>query len=201
MELSAIDRASWNEVVGRFAARTVFHRLEWLELLEEHHGGELLLLGGRDEGEVVAVWPVMTVRRGPLRVAGSPLPGWSSAYMGPLGLEPDHATRLVCAAGAGPLRGVSYSEIRAVDHGGEPVDLEPCGYEVLERFETYLLDLPGDTEALWSGVTSKCRNAVRKGRRNGFEVRIETGDDFVGDFWRMSCEVFGRWGIAPGYDE
>lgn len=201
MEIQRIQPADWNDALLDFPARSVFHRLEWLELVAEATGATLDLAEVRHGGARVGLFPQLVVSTGPLKASGSPLPGWSSAYMGPLADSAANVGRVVEAAlAAAPMKKASYTEMRVLDHAGEAADLGALGFERLLRFETYLLDLGRDEDELFAGLASKCRNVVRKGTKNGYEVRVDT-DDFIPDFWAMSEEVFGRWGIAPGFDE
>lgn len=201
VDLQRIDRSRWNAELLAFGSRSVFHRLEWLELLEEALGANVDLVAVVDGGHVVSLLPQLSVTRGPLTAVGSPLPGWSSAYMGPLAHDAAGAHDIVAAAlGEAPLKRASYAEMRVVDHDGVAPSLEDLGFEELHRFETYLLALARTEDDLWSTVASKGRNVIRKGTKKGYEVRVED-EDFVTDFWAMSTEVFGRWGIAPGFDE
>ena len=51
----------------------------------------------------------------------------------------------------------------------------------------------------FSAITSKCRNAVRKGIKNGYEVRDEPDTDFVADIASGDFEkLLEKEGAAAG---
>ncbi|MEZ5165908.1 MAG: GNAT family N-acetyltransferase [Acidimicrobiales bacterium] len=201
MDLRPIERTDWNAALAAFPARTVFHRLEWLELVEESTGAS-------------STCPPATATAASCRCSRS------SACARARSRRSDRRFRVGRPPTSDPLRRrpttrwprstrrwldllakASYTEVRVVDHDGSTPDLRPLGFEELLRFETYLLELGRSDDDMFSALTSKCRNVVRKGGKNGYVVREDEGADFVADFWAMSEEVFGRWGIAPGFDE
>ncbi len=192
---------AWDRLLQPFGQRTVFHGRPWLELLAASYGVQPQLLVLADpSGEPLAALPALEQRKGPFRVLGSPLPGWNTAYMGPVfahGVDP----RTACAAllDAEPVRAASYLDLRVHDPLDQ-VDLAPLGFTRQERFETYLLSLAPAETVLWDGLDGKCRNMVRKGERNGYAVREERDAGWIGDFVGMLQEVFARWELRPPCD-
>jgi len=200
VQVTELDGSSWDRLLEAFPARTVFHGGPWLRAIARRHGLQPVLLAVGDPAAPSLLWPWLVQRKGPLKVAGSPLPGWGTAYLGPLVAPGVDATALVAAALAHPsLRRASYLEARVMVRD-QAVDLERHGFEDLRRFSTYVLDLKRDEAALWANLTNKCRNTVRKGQRNGYEIRREVGEDWIAPFFEMAEEVFANWGITPPYD-
>jgi len=198
--VAPVDAVAWDQLVPRFPGCSVFHHGPWLELLAETYGLRLLRLVAHDRsGEPVGLLPVLEQRKGPFRVVGSPLPGWNTAYLGPLFAA--HAEPLaVCRSflATDPLRSASYLDLRVRDLA-DGIDLAELGCTKMERFETYVLPLEAGEEELWEGLDGKCRNMVRKGTRS-FEVREEHGDEWIVDFTEMLAQVFARWELRPPCD-
>jgi CelD/BcsL family acetyltransferase involved in cellulose biosynthesis len=191
---------AWDAAVAALPGRTVFHHSGWLNTLTESYGARLHRLAVHDGGACVAVWPVLVVRKGPLRVTGSPLAGWNTPYLGPVLAPGADPAAVVAAVMATPIfRRASYAEVR-VSAAEAGVDLSADGFERSLDFETLVLDLAPGGDALWTALPGKTRNTVRKGEKNGFEVVVEDGDEFVDDFIAMATEVFGRWGKKPPFD-
>lgn len=198
--VSPAEREEWNRLVSMFADRTVYHSLAWIETLEAAHGLRPLLLRAMVNDECVAVWPCLELSKGPIRVVGSPLPGWSTAYMGPLFADSADVEATTAGFMAHPaLRRASYIECRVVD-STRNIDLSTAGFNRHLRFETYLLDLCREETDIWAGLESSCRNKIRKAENAGIAVRIESTSDWVDDFWAMSLEVFSKSNRMPGYD-
>jgi CelD/BcsL family acetyltransferase involved in cellulose biosynthesis len=197
--VSAVEPAQWDALVQAFPDRTVFHGLAWLRSVAQAESLELILRKVESDGRCLAIWPWLEVRKGPLRVLGSPLPGWSTVYLGPLFDRQANVADCVRAFCEDPrLRTAAYSYCKVLDPGRE-VDLGPAGFEVRSGYRTYLLSLERSEAELWSNLEGNCRTKIRKGLKQGLEVRRETDSDFIEDFWTMSLEVFGRSGIRPTF--
>lgn len=197
--VTTVDPGTWDELLLRFPARQVFHRRAWLDLLASSHGLTMTLLRLDAEGQLIGLWPVLGLRKGPLKIAGSPLPGWSTAYLGPLFTDGSDVDAAVAAAlQHEAFRSTSYIETRVVNKH-QKVCLAGHRFDRLQDFETYVLDLDRPEESVWEGLESRCRNTVRKAQKQGLVVRAETDDSFLDGFWQQSLEVFGNWGLKPGF--
>jgi hypothetical protein len=191
--------AEWDDLVARFPDRTVFHRSAWLEAIACTLSFKLILTKVLRGQECVAIWPCFETRKGPFRVLGSPLPGSSTPYLGPLfAPDADMTSALEQFMASWKLGPLSYFACRTQDEHRE-VNLRPFGFNPIRRFETYLIDIGQAEETLWANLSSECRNRIRKARKSGLEVHVEENLDFLGDFWRTSQEVFARSGIRPNY--
>jgi CelD/BcsL family acetyltransferase involved in cellulose biosynthesis len=196
---SILDPAEWDASVAAMPERTVFHNLAWLECLREEFGGRLELMGVRLQDRVVAVWPTLMLRRGPIRIAGSPLPGWATAYLGPLFLDSSLAGDCLREMhGVSEARQSHFRACRVMDRA-DCIDLAALGFTQTRRFETYLLDLTRSEDELWRGLKKECRSRIRKGDKNSIEIVEERDASYLDDFWEMSVEVYARAGRAPSY--
>lgn len=131
--------------------RTVFHSLPWLETIEEWMRLRLVLVKVERNGRCAAIWPSLEQRKGPFRVLGSPLPGWGTAYMGPLIAEGEDAQGVLGTILSSDLIGSpSYFEVRVLDRCTH-LDLAPFGFKRQRRFETALLALASDEKKCGTG--------------------------------------------------
>ena len=198
--ISLCDDHEWNALLMQFPDRTVFHSLAWLQVLCEAHHLRRLLLRADIDGRCVGVWPCLELHKGPFRILGSPLPGWSTAYLGPLLANDADPTQILGACFEHrAMRRWSYFRCRVWDEH-RTIDLEPLGFSRLAREETYQLDLGASEESLWNNLKSECRTRIRKAEKDGLEFRIETDDSFLDDFWRMSCEVYAKSNLKPPFN-
>lgn len=198
--VTIVQPHAWDDVVARFANATVFHSLAWLQVVSEAHNVKPLLLAigdAEDPSSCEAAWPVLEMRKGPFRVLGSPLPGWSTAYMGPLfaqGADVDSAMSAFMQHSA--LRRHAYFACKVLDRD-HPINLQRHGFSLVRKFDTYRIDLSQTEETLWGNLKSECRTRVRKAQKLGVEVRAETSGEFIEEFWRMSLETFAKANIQP----
>lgn len=190
----------WEQLLDEFPQHTVFHTLPWLLAIESAHGASVRLVRADDEeGRCSALWPVLATRKGPLRILGSPVPGWSTAYMGPLFRANADKRSAINAFLRHPYfsDGSYFSCKVLVDQAAN--ELARFGFVEVERLDTYCLDLTADEQALWDNLKSECRTQIRKARKMGLEVRQETDASFIDDFWRMSLETFAICKVTPGF--
>ena len=191
----------WDDLLENFPQHTVFHRRSWLETVEEEKklgNSKLKLISVGNENSVIAVWPFFLARKGPIRVIGSPFPGTSTPYLGPLfseGTDPSKTMRLIHQDGV--IRG-SFHACRTLDQP-EPINIENLGYKKVRRFKTYIIDLRQDESLLWSRLKSECRNRIRKAKKSNIEIRREHGIGFLNDFWPMALDVFAKARRQPSY--
>src|SRR5688572_28128164 len=108
--------SDWDVLLSSFPHRTVFHSLGWLAVLQATHGLKMLLVKARVGNRCVGLWPLLQMRKGPLKIIGSPLPGWSTPYLGPL-LDESTPARGVLTALLDHrlLRGSAYFACKVMD--------------------------------------------------------------------------------------
>jgi len=189
----------WDDLLRGFPERTVFHGTAWLNAVASAYGFKLILAAAADGDRTVGLWPCVEKYKGFLRILGSPLPGTSTPYLGPLFREGVDIDAVVRAFAADRTIGRhAFFACRTQDRE-RPVDLAAVGFAKLLRFETYLIDLAKPEQQLWASLKSQCRNRIRRAQKAGVEARLENGSEFLDDFWRMSVEVFAKTNIQPTY--
>lgn len=73
----------WSRCVDRSPQSTVFHRLEYLKLMEDHSDMELHMLAGFKGEEPVGAFPFYVTSKGPAQIVYSP-PSTYASYLGPI---------------------------------------------------------------------------------------------------------------------
>lgn len=81
--LDGLD-GTWNDHVERSPMGTLFHRWEVLDLVAGHTDAELHRLVGSKGDEVIGLFPLFEVRKGPFSVLLSPPPGMAIPNLGPI---------------------------------------------------------------------------------------------------------------------
>jgi CelD/BcsL family acetyltransferase involved in cellulose biosynthesis len=194
-EATAKEVAAWDETVERFGNHRIFHKTCWLRYLETVTSGKALFLIYEKGGEVVGCLPGLLVRKGGLRIFGSPLAGWQTESMGPIFDE----TRVAASEISRPLApflsrayGVQHIELTSAQMDADALGtLRFRGKQV----STYRVPLfPDDEARVLKAVKSKTRNQLRKAVKLGLRMRIETEESFVEEFYDQMKEVFARRG-------
>jgi hypothetical protein len=193
-------RAWFDRTHDRLHRRSAFHHPAWLLVVERGLGTEVVFIGGYEGEELVLVVPGCLSQRGPLRLFGSHLRGTMTSYLGPVGLgsrlSDDEVPDLLgaCCNFARERWGRDYVEftLAQAPAGDEPVP--GPGWEG-ETPGSYRLDLAAGEDALWRGLRSSCRRAIRKAQR--LELVIVPLDD-AEIYYRMLDTTFARHGsVSP----
>ena len=198
--IEVADPAVWDQLVSSFPNYTVFHTLGWLNAIACAYGLNVNLLQAEEAGLCIAVWPILTMRKAFLKIIGSPLPGWSTCYLGPLVAAHAKAQSVLGAfLKHHALKHYAYFACKVQDER-RPIDLVPFGFKPLLKFSTYRIDLTQSETEIWNNCRRECRNHIRKAQKNGVEIRTETQADVVDDYWNMTVETFAKSGVKPTHN-
>lgn len=190
--------------VQRFERGWLYHDKSWLMSVRDGFGAEVVaLLTENRDGEAIALTPLMRIRKGPFRLAGSPLRGMYTEFAGPLfavGLDGE-ARRKALVSQHAYIRDQGSGYIEWGLKGGAEVDcmraLRDYGYEYVPR-QTLVVDLGRGADKVWDGFAGRARNMVRKAEKNGLvacEVMPDESD--MQGYYGMLTETFRRQGGFP----
>ena len=198
-EVTAADVRQWDDLVCRFASHRVSHMGEWSLSLEEVGLGQPLLLVAERQGVVVGCMPGLLTRVGPLRLFGSPLPGWQTVSMGPVFDPLSTSTRELVGALVAHLEqrhGIHHLEIASTVLDAEEMAALAFRSEPMVTFRASLC--PGDEAGAFRAMKENARRNVRRAERLGLTVRFEDDDEFVAEHYAQITEVFARGGnVVP----
>ena len=179
-------------------------RPEWLEFLSRTQGVEPIVAEVTSAcGDYLGSFYGAIKKVGPLRILGSPLPGWGTSYMG-FARRKGASVRSVELLRA--LTAFAWDELRCVhmeicDRNMARDELVESGFRVEPGHHTgWEVDLRPSEDALWMNLKPACRRAVRKARKSGVTVQeVEPDDAFIAEYYAQMIEVFGRQGLTPTY--
>ncbi|HLV25938.1 MAG TPA: GNAT family N-acetyltransferase [Gemmatimonadales bacterium] len=199
-EATSREATEWDSIVKRFPNHRITHLTPWINSLVDAGIGKPLLLVTERDGDIVACTPGLLTRLGPLRLFGSPLPGWQTLGMGPA-FDPSRIGSHELVSGV-----VSYVERKHGVHHIEMVsnslavnDMESLGFR-----EELLISLvapmnPHDVQGTFKAMKDSAkRNIKRAEKKLGLLVRFEDDEDFVQEHYDQITEVFARGGnVVP----
>lgn len=192
------EAARWDELIAPYRNRELFHRQAWLDYLAESRGMQIRKWGIREEGKNIGYFCGGVLRKGPFKILGSPLKGWSTNYMGPIVDGPfDTGAFLDAIESLARVEGFSVVEMES-----KLLDerlLSDRGYEARSG-STYLVRLsPEDPETMWKALDVKRRNTIRKAIKVGLTAE-DTDDEKVSDeFYDRFVDLMGRKGLVPSF--
>ncbi len=193
-----LDRVPWAEL-DRLPDRLVTQTRAWLDFLRASQRAEPVIGALHfGDGNPVGYFTGLVTRRFGVRMLGSPLPGWTTAYQGFNLIEPiaraDAVTALTRFA-FGPLR-CHHLELRDRFLTTPPAD--PRLHR--EEFVTYDIDLTPAEEEIFASFSSACRRAIRKAEKVGVQVEEASPAGFAAEYFAQLEEVFAKQGLRPTYD-
>lgn len=172
---------------------------EWLRFIVETQDAEPIIASVHDGSSCVGYFTGLITRRFGLRMLGSPLPGWSTAYQGfnlAPGVSRADALEAVIPFAFREL-GVHHVELR--DRFLVAGDIRDRRCRV-ETFTTWDVDISGSEDAIFGGFSSACRRAVRRGEKLGLTVEEAGPDGFAEEYYAQLEDVFAKQGLRPTYD-
>jgi len=84
------DEEKWNDNVERSPMGSIFHKWEFLKVVEKHTSSQLHTLIGYKGQEPIGLFPVFEIEKGPIKTVFSPPPEVGVPFMGPILLNYGH---------------------------------------------------------------------------------------------------------------
>lgn len=183
------DKATWDRFVDESPNSLLFHRWDFLRVVEKYTGYELFPWGIYMGEELVSVIPLFLNKRKGMRFVYSPpqttlsnVPYLSFAYSRAYGnmkqREKESYLSYITGEADKAIRRLSPNYVSLALEPGD-VDIRPYlwnGYEPILQY-TYIIDLDRPLDTIWNGLDSACRSAIRnESKRNPSIVRSYDAD-------------------------
>lgn len=191
--------APWDEI-GVGPDSTVFQRREWLELLATTQHAEPVVASVRSDGAHVGWFTGAIVRRFGVRLLGSPMPGWTTSYMGFTLERPELRPAAVAALARFAFGELGCLHLELMDRWLEaPVtDLPRSAWSVFHSSEVTLRD----DESMLASMNQSARRNIRRAESRGVVVeRVDplTDPGFAAEYHAQVSQSFAKRGLAPTY--
>ena len=195
----AFREDEWNSRIARYPSKTVYHTSEWLAFIEESQGLEKVIYEIVMDEQVVGYLPGFIIKKGPIKIFGSPFPGWTTPYMGPL-IDKTVPQQLFFKEFKKLMKkeGYHYAEI-----GNSILDIEIAKKEnfIIGEGVTYIAEVKSSPEEILSCYNKTTRNCVRKAIKNGLVVETTTDVSFTDYYYAQLQEVFSKHKMKPTYSK
>jgi Acetyltransferase (GNAT) domain len=182
----------------RYPDRVIFQTAPWLRFLAETQRAGVVLAAVRDGGATVGHFTGLITRRLGLKILGSPLPGWTTCYVGFNLAEGIPRRAALDALRRFAFRDLGCAHLEIRDRGLVPDDLDGLDLQWISA-PTAVIDLSPDEDTVLGRMTSACRRNVRKADKSGIVVEEATDPDFADDYYHQLCDVFAKQGLVPTY--
>lgn len=192
-----IQPEGWDKAISNFDSKFLFHQSAWLNFLEETQHGKAIRFRIVDNEKVKGYFSGLLIKKGPIRILGSPLPGWTTNYMGPIANKKFDLEEFLIALD-NMCREWKIHHIELCNPVLEPDIMCKMGFSVSEGI-TFIVTLSSNEEQMWKNLKSSCRNRIRKGMQNGLRVEECNEPSFVDDYYEQLIEVFAKQRLVPTY--
>jgi hypothetical protein len=181
--------SEWDDTVNRHPEATIFHSTAWARVLVDTYGHRPCYVQMSLNGNLLALVPMMEVQSVLTRSRGICLP--FSDYCSPLTFS-SFGNELVTQKlqQIARERGWSYYELRSRS-------IIPDNVPASESYHGHSLDLRIGHEALISNFSSSVQRAVRKAKRSGLTVRIQSTPEAMTQFYKLHLRTRRRHGVPP----
>ncbi len=189
LKLSPGEIEGINHVIASSNAATIFHTLEWNQVLIEYYGlSHVALLASR--GQFIAGLHVLYPSND--HIHRSPAIHLNSVYGGPIAVNDDPDILQVLLQESEKISPFAYFQIWTPPR----MDAAPftqSGYS-LEEMLTPVLDLSLPESDRWEGMHRDKRNKIRRAQKAGLTLR-EAGFDELEEYYSMSVDTLTHGGV------
>ena len=188
----------WGGILAQFEDRTLFQSPAWLAFIAKTQQAEPVFAVLREGPNTLGYFSGLIVTRFGLRILGSPLPGWTTSYMG-MNLLPG-VSRL---RGLNALLRLAFGTLRCVhveimDRRLTVEDARELGLanRIYSGFE---IDLTPRVADLFANMTSACRRCIRAAEKRGVVVEEARDIEFAEEYYAQLRDVFHKRSLVPTY--
>jgi len=187
----------WDKTISQFDTKFLFHQSAWLKFLEETQPGKVLRFRIVDGGMTMGYFVGLLLEKRNIKILGSPLPGWTTDYMGPIVNKGfDYKSFIYSLVNTCRNFGIQHIELNNpfLDKG----IMQEMHFHYHEGI-TYLTPLFKDENLMWDNLKSNCRNRIRKAQKNELIVEDCIDPIFINEYYDQLNEVFKHKNLVPTY--
>lgn len=188
----------WNVTLQQFSDRGVYQSPAWLAFLAETQRGQIVTAALRDGDATVGYFSGLIVRKFGLSLLGSPLPGWTTSYMGFNLTDGVPRMQALQALRSFAFRELGCAHLEVMDRGLEADPVKASNF-CCRDYQGFEIDLQQDESGLFSRLKPECRTCIRKATRCGVSIEEAQADGFAAEYFAQLQDVFGKQGLAPTY--
>jgi hypothetical protein len=190
--------SDWGRILNEFPDRTIFQTPAWLAFIAKTQKAEPVFAALMDGTRTLGYFSGLIVTRCGLRILGSPLPGWTTSYMGMNLLR-----GVPRSSGLEALQRLAFDRLHCVhlelmDRNLSFDDVKELGFE-LRRFSGFEVDLTKSEDELFKAMTSACRRCIRRAHDRGVIIEEAHDMEFADEYHAQLQEVFRKRSLTPPY--
>ena len=188
---------NWDKLIEEYDTKTLFHETCWHDHIASiHKRSEMKYFSIEKRGKVIGYFCSLFLKKIIFKIAGSPLTGTGTNYMGPIVNKDIDQEELINAIDSMIKRlGIHYLETSNDIYQSSV--MEKYGFQMSNR-RTHKIALPSTPEEALSNFKSTGRNRLKKGLKNNLLVEITNDPEIVNVYFEQLKEVYGKvWMSVP----
>lgn len=198
LEQLNITIPEWEQRTQELPDRTVFQSAAWLSFLVETQRGEPVFAVLMSDNRVAGYFCGMIVRKFGIPILGSPMPGWTTAYMGTNLIDGVPRRLALQVVSRFAFRELGCVHVEMMDRRLTPEDARELNFRT-RLFNGFEIDLTQSEPDLMASMEGSCRRNIRKAVRCGLRIRECKDDSFVDHYYSQLEDVFAKDGLVPTY--
>jgi FemAB-related protein (PEP-CTERM system-associated) len=177
---NARREAEWQTYIEGAPHASLYHALEWREVLQRAFGHRSWYLMAQDNGRTRGVLPLVEMKSSLFGHFFVSLPFLD--YGGILADTPEcEAALATAAADLAAKRGAHHIELRQSFAAARCAE---AGWKLRQHKAALVIPLNVDLDTRWAGLSSRLRGKVRKAEKSGATFSIGTAEE-LDDFYRV----------------
>jgi len=184
--------------VIQFPDHFVFQTPEWVHFVAIAQNATPVFAVLKMGDKVVGRFAGLMVNKMGLRILGSPLPGWSTAYMGFNLMSGISRLEALKAMKKYAFSTLKCHHLELMDRNITQNDFTIAGfrYRIVHGFE---IDLNQNEATLFNAMKPACRRCIRKSEKTGVVVESVWDESFADLYYSQLQDVFRKQNLTPTY--
>jgi hypothetical protein len=196
------DKAVWDSFIDSSLYGTLFHKWDFLKIVEKYSGCKLYRYGIYKGNMLICVFPVMYKKVMGMTMAFSPPPNTGIQYLGPvMGPTYDSAKQYMKEAYLASImeemdrefkkHSTNYIAIRITPGFLDSRPFVWNGYDVGVNY-TYIMDLQRPIEEIWGGFSHSCKKRIKTQERESLTMKEEKDPSNIYDIMKKRNEMMKK---------
>lgn len=196
-EISFKSSDEWDKAIGRFDFKHFYHLGAWMDFIEATQPVTRKIYAIYDGDSIIGYLPGFILRKGPVSIFGSPFPGWTTDYLGPvLQQGVDMETLLTAIASAFKRNHIHHAELC---HNAPGWALASNAKFQHYARVTFVAPIAADPEEMLNGFSKTARKTIKQSLRSEIQIVSSKDPSFIDIYYDQLREVFDKSGIEPTY--
>ena len=178
------ERDNWNAFVASAEFATPYHRFEWMEAIETAYGHKPYPIGVKQEGEIVAVLPLILMEQ-PLTRKKTLVSLPFCDLGGAVGAAAHRELLTEKAKELENSLAAHEVEVRQREPQGLGFNFETLASELGNRKVSMILELEAGSEEQLAAFKPKLRSQIKKAMKNGCTTELGNNEKLIEDFYHV----------------